>query len=396
MAERMLRWDEASGELQEVSRRVGEYDTEYLMDDGSWQREVNDGGRANVDTGSLRYYVDDPGADSDGITGSGAVENPAGWQNTLLGNIVSDLRYWTPGTVLSQDEVAGLFTQLANPTFTNDAPKSLQQYLSDPRSVVRVEDGKYVYRPELAQGDYVPTNARRAMGFGGLVGGWLSSPPTQIMSSVFGGGGLSSFANVAGQAASTATDNPVYKQIAGLVNLGNGLYNSFGQGATDVIDGESLGSFLDGPVGADPNAVYDATSGLGSFDPDALGDLNNLGLEDFIDDVNLTDTGAVYTPDGSLLDSAASNGLVDKALKTAGEKVVGEVIKNALSPNGSSSTASSGATTAAAKAPIDLSGISLGVSPGTSKTLQMLSGGNVYDEAGGLRGGLISPYLKRA
>ena len=368
MAERMLRWDEASGELQEVSRRVGEYDTEYLMNDGSWQLEQNDGGRANVDTGSLRYYADDPGGDSEGVTGAGAVDNPAGWQNALLGNVVSDLRYWTPGTVLSQEEVQGLFQQLANPTFTNDAPRSLEQYLSDPRSVIRVEDGQYVYRPELAKGDYVPTNARRAKGFGGLVQGWATQGAGPLLLAAIGGQLLSG----AGGAS----------------------------GATGVAGGEfaglDLGNFIGSTAEAGAGAVYDVGSGLlqgGSV----LGDIGALDLGGFIGDTSGAGTGAVYTPEGSLVsDAIGGKGLVDEVLNNPARKVGTELVKQLVTPDGGGGATAGGTTTAATRAPIDLSGVRLGVSPGTSKSLQMLSGGSVYDESGALRGGLISPYLKRA
>lgn len=62
---------------------------------------------------------------------------------------------WAPGREVSQQEAAQLLQNLNLPgVFQDGEGMTLESYLADPRSALKVENGKLVYRPEQMQGDF--------------------------------------------------------------------------------------------------------------------------------------------------------------------------------------------------------------------------------------------------
>lgn len=404
MAQAKTRYNQQTGEMEEIWKQMlfpgtDIYVQAQQMDDGSWS--YSDPSSRMLADGSSYYY--DPQrteAQGDGITGGGAggVTGPYNTlQQSLFSGALGDLPAFRPGTVLSQEEVAQMLPLLMNPDYIKGAPTSAEEYFGDPRAAIKIENGQFVWRPDQMQGDWESS-------IGGNYGldtlkGFISSPGVQVMASALGGGGLSSFLNVAGQAASTATDNPIYKQLTGLLNLANGVYNnwdSISNFAQDPIgnlsklnpfggDGAVTGGYTDTySPGTFSNAMTDA----GTFSPmSSLEDMTSAitsgatpavstgGVGDFA----LTDSGlgaALGLPAGGLAAILGGTGMTipgtlgNIALDAAGNQIntgvnLGNSAQTAVPGLGSDvGSSGAGAATASSAASELLKKLGLDVSPG--------------------------------
>lgn len=79
-----------------------------------------------------------------------AVDSPAGFS---FGD--STALPWAPGTVLTPQQAQQVVSRIALPGhYVGGDGMTMEKYLSDPRSAIKVEGGQYVYRPEAAKGDF--------------------------------------------------------------------------------------------------------------------------------------------------------------------------------------------------------------------------------------------------
>lgn len=225
------------------------YNNAYQDSRGYWWADTENGKipvsdpQSSWEDGSTYYTGYDQDAMDQGITG---------YQAALLNGLSGDAFRWKSGTEITPQEFAQFYSHLSDPKWTQDfGGNDLNGYFNDPRAAVRYENGKFVYRPDLAQGDFKPMDYS-PNSFGDMVKGFLSTPQTQIASMAFGGGGLGTLASMAGTAASVATDNPVWGQLASLIGLGTGAYNMLNPG--DAVN--SLGS-----SGIDQINSFEAPSG---------------------------------------------------------------------------------------------------------------------------------------
>lgn len=161
--------------------------TEYTDEDGITHR---------VPT---REFSDETGAyyrpyDDDAIS-TASTSGRAMYQASQLGE---DAFRWAPGSVVSPEEFQSFWQRFSDPRWTDNLPKggmTPEQYFADPRAAIRQENGQFVYRPDMAQGDWAPVDYG-AKGFLGGLGEFLSSPGMGvILGGVLGGNALFGGAN---------------------------------------------------------------------------------------------------------------------------------------------------------------------------------------------------------
>lgn len=250
--------------------------------------------QTDAESGDSYYTGYDQDAMEAGLASSGL------YQTNLLNGIVGDAFRMKPGAEISPEEFMQYYQRLANSKYTKDAPASVQALLSDPRSVIRLEGGKLVYRPDMSTGDFKPVDYS-PKSFGDMVKGFLSTPQMQIASMAAGGGGLGTLASMAGTLGSVATDNPAWGQLASLIGLGTGAYNALSPGDAVNSLGSSGVNQINGFDAANTPSTgsvsFDIPMGGGSYALDVGGLDDLLGGSDFSSSFNPTLTsGAAPAP----------------------------------------------------------------------------------------------------
>jgi hypothetical protein len=176
---------------------------------GFWWAEDADGNR----------YAVDPYSDED-FTGYRQVDRRFEETSTPQGaGLPMDSWRWQSGQVLTPQDMAQVAQIMSTPgAYVGvNGPMSVDQYLADPRSAVKVENGQYVYRPEQAQGDWESIDRESFMQslgalpfvLGGFAAPYLSSlgvigPGAGVMGSTGNMQFLGDVANVAGAAEGAA------------------------------------------------------------------------------------------------------------------------------------------------------------------------------------------------
>lgn len=119
---------------------------------GFWWAEDSEGNRYAVDPFS---EVDSESGDE--FTGYREVDrqNEANVGQQGAGLPMDSWR-WKSGQILTPQDMQQISQIMSLPgrLVGVDGPMSVEQYLADPRSTVKVENGQYVYRPEQAKGDW--------------------------------------------------------------------------------------------------------------------------------------------------------------------------------------------------------------------------------------------------
>ncbi len=211
---------------------------------GFWWAEDGDGNRYAVDPFS---EVDSESGDE--FTGYREVDrqNEANVGQQGAGLPMDSWR-WKSGQVLTPQDMQEISRIMSLPgrLVGVNGPMSVEQYLADPRSAVKVENGQYVYRPEQAQGDWESVDRESFMQslgalpfvLGGFAAPYLSSlgvigPGAGVMGSTgnmqFLGdvanavGGASGAAGAAGAAAGGATTLPAELSNFTLAGPGTGI-----------------------------------------------------------------------------------------------------------------------------------------------------------------------------
>jgi hypothetical protein len=83
-----------------------------------------------------------------------AINNPAGF---------GDMSTTAPGTVLPASAVDQAFATFKAGAYDDGSERlTLDEFVADPRSAIKVQDGRYVYRPDLATGDF-PSKDRESL-----------------------------------------------------------------------------------------------------------------------------------------------------------------------------------------------------------------------------------------
>lgn len=179
----------------------------------------------------------------------------------------ADANSFTPGQVLDPSYVGMVINRLNQPGYYNGVSgMDLQKYLADPRSVVKVENGKFVYRPELAKPvdssgvpDFISTDRESFMQslgalpfvLGGFAAPYLSSlgvigPGAGVMGSTGNMQFLGDMANVAGAA--------------------EGAAGAAGSSASEIPMGEFSNLLTTTTPQAPPAATWESSLGLPSLD----------------------------------------------------------------------------------------------------------------------------------
>lgn len=120
--------------------------TAYQDSKGFWWSEDEDGNKIPVD----------PYTDDEGFTGYKQVDRRFTEDTTTGAGLSPDAWRWKSGQVLTPQDMQEISRVMSTPgAYVGvDGPMSVEQYLADPRSAVKVENGQYVYRPEQAKGDW--------------------------------------------------------------------------------------------------------------------------------------------------------------------------------------------------------------------------------------------------
>jgi hypothetical protein len=106
---------------------------------------------ATTDDGS-RYAVE--AFTDDDFTGFRQVDRRFDSGGSQLAGLPVDSWRWTSGTVVSAEEFAQLIGGFKPGHYVGVDTLTPQQYLADPRAAIKVEGDRFVYRPELAVGDF--------------------------------------------------------------------------------------------------------------------------------------------------------------------------------------------------------------------------------------------------
>lgn len=166
-----------------------------------------------------------------------ANSNPAGF---------GDMAGVAPGTALTPQQVQEVIGRIATPgTHVGGDGMTLDKYMADPRSAIKMEGGQYVYRPEQAQGDFQSVDQESF---------WESFGPFALVAGAMGGLPMAASMGLFGGAAGAA---------GGAEAAGLGALNSFDTGAMASILGTDVaGAGAAGGLGA-----------LNSFDTGAMADI---------------------------------------------------------------------------------------------------------------------------
>lgn len=174
-----------------------------------------------------------------------AVDSPAGFS---FGD--STALPWAPGTVLTPQQAQQVVSRIALPGhYVGGDGMTMEKYLSDPRSAIKVEGGQYVYRPEAAKGDFESIDRESLMESLGAFPFVLSAfaAPFAASLGVIGPGagvmGSAEFPTFLGDAAGAASG-------AGGAASGLNAVNSFDTGAMGEILGTNVGDAAAGGINA--------------------------------------------------------------------------------------------------------------------------------------------------
>lgn len=151
-----------------------------------------------------------------------------------------DKNTFVPGQEIDPRYVAQVIGNLNRPGHYEGVDgMTLEKYLADPRSVIKVEGGKYIYRPEKAQGDFVSKDRESLMeslGAFPMVLGGFAMPYLSSLGVIGAGAGVmgsAEFPTFMGEAASMGGTGAA---------TGAGAAAGAVEGAATAADAASLGA----------------------------------------------------------------------------------------------------------------------------------------------------------
>jgi hypothetical protein len=209
----------------------------------------------------------------------------------------AEFESYVPGQTLTPQQVQSVLANL-----TGSAPNTrgveggagltLDSYMADPRAAIKVENGQYVFRPELAQGDYFginPTGFWDGMGPAALVAGLAGGLPMLTSMGLLGGGaaaagagetGIGGWAGAIGEGGTLSGVSDLGWNVAGLAGEGAGAGALDGiNWASDIFNPDALSTFtgdtsagwnVAGTSGGTGGAIADGINWASDiFDPNA-------------------------------------------------------------------------------------------------------------------------------
>jgi len=195
--------------------------------DGRNERQLQDRMRMMVENG---YQVDPE------TLYRLANNNPAGF---------GDMSGVAPGTALTPEQVQQMFSTFQAGKYTDGSESmTLQQYLADPRSAIRSENGQYVYRPEAMQGDFMAKDQESFLeSFGpfALAAGLMGGLPMATAMGAFGAGGAAG-AGSGGLGGASLGAEELFTGLNSLVPGGSGVAEAIAAGAGGA--GANMGGSL--------------------------------------------------------------------------------------------------------------------------------------------------------
>jgi hypothetical protein len=208
----------------------------------------------------------------------------------------AEFESYVPGQTLTPQQVQSVLANL-----TGSAPNTrgveggagltLDSYMADPRAAIKVENGQYVFRPELAQGDYFginPTGFWDGMGPAALAVALAGGLPMLTSMGVLGGGaaaagagetGIGGWAGAIGEGGTLSGVSDLGWNVAGLAGEGAGAGALDGiNWASDIFNPDALSTFTgDTSAGWNVAGTSGGTGGIADginwasdiFDPNA-------------------------------------------------------------------------------------------------------------------------------
>lgn len=146
-------------------------------------------------------------------------------------------KWFVPGQEISPDYFSQVIARLNQPgAYEGVSGMTAQQYLADPRSAVKVENGKLVYRPEQMQGDYASVDRESFLQSLGAIPAILGMAAGPFMQ-VAGIGSLGSAGAAAGSAGAEFFPN-VHSMLGDVASMGSGAAGGAAGAATgaSVVD----------------------------------------------------------------------------------------------------------------------------------------------------------------
>jgi len=201
-----------------------------------------------------------------------AVNNPAGF---------NDMSGIAPGTALSPQQVQEVIGRLGTPGhYVGGDGMTLDRYLADPKSAIKLENGQYVYRPEAMQGDFESIDRESFLSSFGpfaLAAGLMGGLPMLASMGIMGGAGAATGAGTEAAAAGAGMPAADFslagagQGVGGVGSAGLGL-NTAGMGLTPEMIAAGGGASAMGvggglglqAVGTTGTALTGATMGAGA------------------------------------------------------------------------------------------------------------------------------------
>lgn len=180
-----------------------------------------------------------------------------------------------PGQVIDQNMLSQIFGRLNTPGLYEgiDNGMTLDQYLADPRSMIKVENGQYVYRPEQSQGDFVSKDREsflESLGAFPMVLGAFAAPYLASLG-IAGAAAPAAGADFASSFAPTLTEAAAAPGLVSPTASLADMASVLGSGGALEVGG--LAGLSDAALGLPAGGLSAALGGTGITIPGALGNL---------------------------------------------------------------------------------------------------------------------------